>query len=47
VRPPKEGEDADALLATMRFYTLLGLHEVVPGWSTQNVCTKIFAEPRD
>jgi len=30
VRPPQGGEDADAPLAAMRFYTLLGLHQVVP-----------------
>ena len=45
VRPPQDGEDADARLVTMRFYTLFALHDGVPRWTTQNVWTKIFAEP--
>jgi hypothetical protein len=40
----KAGEDADALLATIRYYTLLRLHELVPGRTAQSVCTKIAVE---
>jgi hypothetical protein len=40
----KKGEDADALLTAIRYYTLLRLHEVVPGGSAQHVCTKIASE---
>jgi hypothetical protein len=43
----KQGEDADALLAAIRYYTLLRLHEVVPGRTAQSVCTKIAAEISD
>jgi hypothetical protein len=43
----KAGEDADALLTALRYYTLLRLHEVVPGRTAQNVCTKIAAEISD
>ena len=43
----KEGEDADMLLAAIRYYTLLRLHEVVPGRTAQSVCTKIAAEISD
>jgi hypothetical protein len=43
----KAGEDADALLAAIRYYTLLRLHEVVPGRTTQSICTKIAAEISD
>jgi hypothetical protein len=39
----KAGADADALLATIQHYTLLRLHEVVPG----RTCTKIAAEISD
>lgn len=38
------GEDTDALLATIRSYTLLRLHEVVPGRTAQSVCAKIATE---
>jgi hypothetical protein len=40
----KEGEDRDALLNSMRFYTLLRLHELVPGRSYQALCASIAAE---
>ena len=40
----REGEDADAMLTSIRYYTLLRLHEVVPGRSAQNVCANITAE---
>jgi hypothetical protein len=43
----KAGEDADALLATIRYYTLLRLHEVVPGRTAESVCAKIAAEISD
>jgi len=43
----KQGEDADALLAALGNYTLLRLHEVVPGRTVQSVCTKIAAELSD
>jgi hypothetical protein len=43
----KEGEDADAVLTAIRYYTLLRLHEVVPGRSAQNVCAKVAAEIAD
>lgn len=40
----KDGEDGDALLTSLRFYTLLRLHELVPTASRQTLCTKIAAE---
>ena len=40
----KEGEDSAALLAGIRFYTLLRLHELVPARSSQALCTSIAAE---
>jgi hypothetical protein len=43
----KEGEDADALLASIRYYTLLRLHELVPSRSHQALCAKIAAEIGD
>ena len=43
----KEGEDSDALLAGLRAYTLLRLHEVVPGRSSQALCSTIAAEIGD
>lgn len=43
----KQGEDADALLAAIGNYTLLRLHEVVPGRTVQSVCMKIAAELSD
>jgi hypothetical protein len=43
----KEGTDTNALLAAMRYYTLLRLHEVVPGRTAESVCAKIAAEISD
>ena len=40
----KEGEDADALLTSIRYYTLLRLHKLVPGRSLQTLCVRIAAE---
>lgn len=40
----KEGEDRDALLTSIRYYTLLRLHELVPGRSLQTLCARISAE---
>ena len=43
----KEGEDADALLASFQYYTLLRLHEVVPARSYENLCLSIAADLGD
>ena len=43
----REGEDSDALLAGIRSYTLLRLHELVPGQSRQALCANIAAEIGD
>jgi hypothetical protein len=43
----KAGEDADALSAAIRYYTLLRLHEVVPGRSALNVCARVAADIDD
>ena len=43
----REGEDSDALLAGIRSYTLLRLHELVPGRSPQALCASIAAEISD
>ena len=43
----KEGEDSDALLTSIRSYTLLRLHELVPGRSRQALCASIAAEIGD
>jgi len=40
----KPGEDTNALLAAIRHYTRLRLHEIVPGQTAESVCTKIAAE---
>ena len=40
----KEGEDGDALLTSIRYYTLLRLHEVIPDRSYQSLCARIVAE---
>ena len=45
--PIKDGEDSDALLAGIRSYTLLRLHELVPGRSHQALCESIAAEIGD
>jgi hypothetical protein len=43
----KEGADSDALLADIRSYTPLRLHELVPGRSRQALCASITAEIGD
>jgi hypothetical protein len=43
----KEGEDSGVVLAGIRFYTLLRLHELVPGRSRQALCASITAEIGD
>jgi hypothetical protein len=40
----KRGEDADALLASIKYYTLLRLHEVVPARSYEALCQSIVAD---
>jgi hypothetical protein len=43
----KEGEDSDAMLARIRSYALLRLHEIVPGRSRQALCAAIATEIGD
>jgi hypothetical protein len=43
----KEGEDADALLKSVRYYTLLRLHELVPARSYEALCLSIAADIGD
>jgi hypothetical protein len=43
----KEGEDSGALLAGIRTYTLLRLHELVPGRSRLALCASIATEIGD
>jgi len=43
----KEGEDADALLARIQYYTLLRLHEVVRARSYESLCSRIAADLGD
>jgi hypothetical protein len=43
----KEGEDADALLASIQYYTLLRLHEVVPARSYETLCLGMAADLGD
>ena len=43
----KDGEDGDALLSSIRFYTLLRLHEFLLSKSPQALCTRIAAEMGD
>jgi hypothetical protein len=43
----KEGEDADALLASIQYYTLLRLHEVVPARSYETLCLSMAADLGD
>ena len=40
----KEGEDADALLTSIQYYTLLRLHEVLPARSYEALCQSIVAD---
>jgi hypothetical protein len=43
----KEGEDAEALLTSIQYYTLLRLHEVVPARSHQPLCLSVAADIGD
>jgi hypothetical protein len=43
----KEGENADALLASIQYYTLLLLHEVVPARSYETLCLSMAADLGD
>jgi len=43
----KEGEDGDALLTSIHYYTLLKLHELVLGRSQQALCARIAADIGD
>jgi hypothetical protein len=43
----KEGEDGDALLTSIRYYTLLRLHEFVLSRSQQALCARVAAEIGD
>jgi hypothetical protein len=43
----KEGEDGDALLTNIRYYTLLRLHEFVLSRSQRALCARIAAEISD
>ncbi len=43
----KEGEDAGALLASIQYYTLLRLHEVVPARSYETLCLSMTADLND
>jgi len=43
----QEGEDADALLRSIRYYTLLRLHEFFASRSQQALCARIAAEIGD
>ena len=43
----KEGEDGEALLTTVQYYTLLRLHELVFGLSQQSLCVGIASEISD
>jgi hypothetical protein len=40
----KEGEDAEALLTSIQYYTLLRLHEVVPARSHETLCLSVAAD---
>ena len=43
----KEGENADALLARLQYYTLLRLHEVVRARSYESLCSSVAADLGD
>ena len=43
----KKGEDAEALLTSMQYYTLLRLHEVVPARSHETLCLSVAADIGD
>ena len=40
----KEGEDAESLLTSVQYYTLLRLHEVIPARSYERLCLSIAAD---
>ena len=43
----KEGEDAEALLTSIQYYTLLRLHEVIPARSYETLCLSIAEDLGD
>jgi hypothetical protein len=43
----KEGEDANALLDSIRFFTLLRLHEFLPDATSNALCARIAADIND
>jgi hypothetical protein len=43
----KEGEKTDALLTSIRFYTLLRLHELIARRSYDNLCSSIAGDMAD
>jgi hypothetical protein len=43
----KEGENAEALLNSIRYYTLLRLHEIVSARSSESLCLTIAADIGD
>jgi len=43
----KEGEDAQALLTSIQYYTLLRLHEIVPARSHETLCLSVAADIGD
>ena len=43
----KEGEDANALLATIRYFTLLRLHELLPAQTSDALCARIADDISD
>ena len=40
----KEGEDAEALLTSIQYYTLLRLHEIIPPRSYERLCLSIAGD---
>jgi hypothetical protein len=43
----KEGEDANALLNTIRYFTLLRLHELLPAQTSDALCARIADDLSD
>jgi hypothetical protein len=43
----KEGEDANALLNTIRYFTLLRLHELLPAQTSDALCARIADDISD
>jgi len=43
----KQGEDAEALLTSIQYYTLLRLHEVVPARSHETLCLSVATDIGD